>query len=535
MTLRVKTMGIITVALLGLILVLIFSNRQIVLSSFSELEDDDIRRNVQRVQEALATQLDEIDISATDYALADQSLETLAGLLNDQASRVTPDGKNALAVLIADLKLNTFLLADADGRIVFSRGYDEETQTLTSPPRGLFPHLTPDNPLLRHPNAESSLTGLVFIPEGPLLVASEYILSSQGGGILGTVIMGRFLDDEEIRQLSELTRLSLVVHRLDGSDMPEDFQDALSTVSDETPVAVRTLDDNLVAGYTVLPDIQGEPGMIMRVDVPRDIMDKGRLSMLYLLISLVAVGLVMVALILFLLDKLVLSRLLRLSGEVSGIQSASDLALRVSVTGQDELSRTSGAINVMLDGLEQAHQELSAERERSESLLLNVLPEPIADRLKDGETTIADQFDEVTVMFADIVGFTPYSAGVSPTELVDMLNRLFSEFDELTELYGLEKIKTIGDAYMVAAGLPSPRPDHAEAIADMALDAQQMIGRFSDQQKIPLKVRLGINTGPVVAGVIGTKKFIYDLWGDTVNTAARMQTYGVEGAIQVSQ
>jgi class 3 adenylate cyclase len=448
---------------------------------------------------------------------------------------VTPDGKNALAVLIADLKLNTFLLADADGRIVFGRGYDEETQALTSPPRGLFPHLTPDNPLLRHPNAESSLTGLVFIPEGPLLVASEYILSSQGGGILGTVIMGRFLDDEEIRQLSELTRLSLVVHRLDGSDMPEDFQDALSTVSDETPVAVRTLDDNLVAGYTVLPDIQGEPGMIMRVDVPRDIMDKGRLSMLYLLISLVAVGLVMVALILFLLDKLVLSRLLRLGGEVSGIQSASDLALRVSVTGQDELSSTSGAINVMLDGLEQAHQELSAERERSESLLLNVLPEPIADRLKDGETTIADQFDEVTVMFADIVGFTPYSAGVSPTELVDMLNRLFSEFDELTELYGLEKIKTIGDAYMVAAGLPSPRPDHAEAIADMALDAQQMIGRFSDQQKIPLKVRLGINTGPVVAGVIGTKKFIYDLWGDTVNTAARMQTYGVEGAIQVSQ
>ena len=138
-------------------------------------------------------------------------------------------------------------------------------------------------------------------------------------------------------------------------------------------------------------------------------------------------------------------------------------------------------------------------------------------------------------MFADIVGFTPYSAGVSPTELVDMLNRLFSEFDELTELYGLEKIKTIGDSYMVAAGLPAPRPDHAEAIADMALDAQQMIVRFSDRQQIPLKVRLGINTGPVVAGVIGTKKFIYDLWGDTVNTAARMQTYGVEGAIQVSQ
>ena len=534
MTLRIKTMGIITITLLGLIAVLIFSNRQIVLGSFSELEDEDIRRNVERVQEALATQLDEIDISAKDYALADQSLETLVGLLNDQAFRETPDGKNRLAGLIADLKLNTFLLADADGRIVFGRGYDEETQSLGPVPRGLLPHLTPDNPLIRHPNSESSLQGLVFIPE-PLLVASENILSTRRDAVLGTVIMGRFLDDQEVQQLSELTRLSLTVHRLDESAMPEDFQDALSTVTDEEPVAVRTLSDDLVAGYTVLTDIQGEPGLMVRVDVPRDIMDKGNLSMLYLLISLVAVGLVMVGLILFLLDKLVLSRLLRLSGEVSGIQSASDLALRVSVTGQDELSSTSGAINVMLDGLEQAHDELSAERERSESLLLNVLPEPIADRLKDGETTIADQFDQVTVMFADIVGFTPYSARVSATELVDMLNRLFSEFDELTDRYGLEKIKTIGDAYMVAAGLPAPRTDHAEAIANMALDAQQMVVRFSEQQQIPLQVRLGINTGPVVAGVIGTKKFIYDLWGDTVNTAARMQTYGVEGAIQVSQ
>ena len=460
----------------------------------------------------------------------------MVSLLNDHAVRETPNGKNGLADLIADLKLNTFLLADADGRIIWGRGYDEETQDLSPVPKGLLPHLAPDNPLLRHPNSGSSLKGMVFIPEGPLLVASEHILSTQGvDAILGTVIMGRFLDDQDVQQLSELTRLSLMVHRLDDSDIPEDFQDALSSVSDATPVAVRTLSDDLVAGYTVLRDVRGEPGLMVRVDVPRDIMDKGRLSMLYLLISLVAVGLVMVALILFLLDKLVLSRLSRLSGEVSGIQSASDLALRVSVAGQDELSNTSGAINVMLDGLEQAHQELSVERERSESLLLNVLPEPIADRLKEGAATIADQFDEVTVMFADIVGFTPYSNRVSPTELVDMLNLLFSEFDELTERYGLEKIKTIGDAYMVAAGLPTPRPDHAEAIADMALDAQQMIGRFNDEQQVSLQVRVGINTGPVVAGVIGTKKFIYDLWGDTVNTASRMQTYGVEGAIQVSQ
>ena len=387
MTLRIKTMGIITITLVGLIAVLIFSNRQIVLGSFSELEKEDIRRNVQRVQEALQTQLGEIDISARDYALDDISPEILVGLLNDYSFTQTLDGKNGLADLIGSLNLNTFLLADADGRIIWGRGFDEETQALSPVPRGLLPHLTPDNPLIRHPDSETTLTGLVFIPEGPLLVASEYILSTSGDdAILGTVIMGRFLDDQEVQQLSELTRLSLVIHRLDGSEIPEDFQDALSTVTDEEPVAVRTLSDDVVAGYAVLRDIQGEPGLMVRVDVPRDIMDKGRLSMLYLLISLVAVGLVMVGLILYLLDKLVLSRLLRLSGEVSGIQSASDLGLRVSVTGRDELSSTSGAINVMLDGLEQAHNELSVERERSESLLLNVLPEPIAVRLKDGET-----------------------------------------------------------------------------------------------------------------------------------------------------
>ena len=356
MTLRIKTLGIVTVTLVALILVLIISNRQIVLGSFSDLEDEDIRRNVQRVEEALAAELNEIDISATDYALDDISPVTLVGLLNDQAFAETLDGKNKLADLIAGLNLNTFLVADADGRVLWGRGYDEDTQDLSPVPRGLLPHLTPDNPLLRHPNSETTLTGMVFIPEGPLLVASEHILSTLGeGAILGTVIMGRFLDDAEIQELSELTRLSLVMHRLDGSDIPEDFQDALSTVNDSEPVAVRTLEDDLVAGYTVLPDIQGEPVLMLRVDVPRAIMDKGRLSMLYLLISLVAVGVVMVALIIFLLDKLVLSRLSRLSGEVSGIQSASDLASRVSVTGRDELSNTSGAINFMLDGLEQAH------------------------------------------------------------------------------------------------------------------------------------------------------------------------------------
>jgi class 3 adenylate cyclase len=165
---------------------------------------------------------------------------------------------------------------------------------------------------------------------------------------------------------------------------------------------------------------------------------------------------------------------------------------------------------------------------------LNILPEEIANRLKRGDSTIADTFAEVTVLFADIVGFTQLSSRVSPTELVSLLNDIFSTFDRLADKHGLEKIKTIGDAYMVVGGLPIPRSDHAEAIAEMALDMQEAITDFSNTQNQDFSIRIGINSGPVVAGVIGIKKFIYDLWGDTVNTASRMESHGKPGCIHVT-
>jgi class 3 adenylate cyclase len=177
---------------------------------------------------------------------------------------------------------------------------------------------------------------------------------------------------------------------------------------------------------------------------------------------------------------------------------------------------------------------LEVEREKSEHLLLNVLPRPIADRLKREGSTIADSFAEATVLFADIVDFTTTSAHVSPTELVEMLNEVFSAFDLLADQHRLEKIKTIGDAYMVVGGLPEPRPDHAHAIAEMALDMREQISAIAASAGMPFSLRIGINTGPVVAGVIGTKKFIYDLWGDTVNTASRMEETGIPNTIQVT-
>jgi PAS domain S-box-containing protein len=182
----------------------------------------------------------------------------------------------------------------------------------------------------------------------------------------------------------------------------------------------------------------------------------------------------------------------------------------------------------------QAENELRRERRKTEHLLLNILPQKIAERLKLGPTIIAESFAEATVLFADIVEFTSLSARVSPNDLINLLNQIFSAFDALMEQRGIEKIKTIGDAYMAVGGLPKPRKDHARAIANLALSMQDVVATFKRDTGEPFVLRIGINTGPVVAGVIGRKKFSYDLWGDTVNIASRMETEGMPGKIQVT-
>ena len=185
--------------------------------------------------------------------------------------------------------------------------------------------------------------------------------------------------------------------------------------------------------------------------------------------------------------------------------------------------------------LEDAHRLLQLEQERSERLLLNILPGPIAERLKNSSQTIADGFADVSVMFVDIVNFTRIAEGLSPQQVFSMLNRVFSSFDELAEKYGLEKIKTIGDAYMAAGGLNDQRADFTEALADLALEMRDLLQRDFQVNAMHLEVRIGIGTGPVVAGVVGKKKFIYDLWGDTVNLASRITSEGVPGIVQVDE
>ncbi len=226
-----------------------------------------------------------------------------------------------------------------------------------------------------------------------------------------------------------------------------------------------------------------------------------------------------------------------------------NLAARAPVSGHDEISELATTINTMAENLNvafdkledkiklsgKALSDLEIERARSEKLLHNILPAAIAARLRGGEETIAEVFPEVTVFFSDIVGFTGLSAKLGPHATVNMLNALFEKFDELVEKHGVEKIKTIGDSYMVVGGVPNRDPLHCQHIADFALEAQAFIISYAEGVPYPLQMRTGIHTGTVAAGVVGRKRFSYDLWGDVVNVASRFESTGQPDKIHVSE
>jgi adenylate cyclase len=535
MSLRQKTLLLIGLTLAGLIGVLYASLSLILIRSFAQIEEQQAYRNVRRVQEALFDELDNLAVLAADYGEWD---DTYAFIENTNQGY---SQENLSDTNLTNINLNLVLFFNRKNELVFGKHLKLNQPQATQIPPSLIQQLNSDSVLLKHPDTTSSITGLILLPQGPLMIASNPILSNQEtGSIRGSLIMGRYLNDQRIEALAELTQLNLKVYRVDDTQLPANLKTVQSNLSEqesqpsEAPILIQIISRDAIAGYTLLRDIYGKPALLVQIDIPREIYKQGRISLRYLILSLLGLGIVFSLGTLFLLEKMVLSRLARLSTNVQEVGTSNDLSLRVSVKGNDELTHLAETINSMLDALESSTKNLVAEREKAEHLLLNILPESIAKRLQKDSDTIADSFEEATVLFSDIVDFTRLSGEISPTELVNLLNEIFSRFDRLVEQHGLEKIKTIGDSYMVVGGLPLPRQDHAEAVADFALDMQQEIDAVNAQQGHAFMMRIGIHSGPVVAGVIGLKKFIYDLWGDTVNTASRMESHGLPGYIQVS-
>jgi adenylate cyclase len=538
MNLRQKTLLLTGLSLASLIAVLSVSLSTILLGSFDQLEQQNARQNVHRVEKALREEIEALNRTSNDWSSWDDTYKFAENGNKDFIQ------KNLDNTVFANLKLNLFLIINRQGKLIHSRSFDLEKNAETPFPESLLPHLNPKGFLLTHPNPKSEIRGILMLREGILMVADQPILTSEDRGpIRGTLIMGRYLNLERIQALEERTESHLMLYPLnDPFPSPQllEIQLALTEMetSDRTgsiPILARPIDAKVFAGYTLLRDIYGKPALLLRVDLPREIHQQGQIALVSLILSLLAVGVTFGAIAGWLLEKMVLSRLAKLSADVREIGTSNNLALRVRARGNDELTRLAQTINWMLEQLAASTSELVQEREKSERLLLNILPAPIAQQLKQNQHPIAEQFNEVTILFADIVGFTPLSARLSPIELVNLLNQIFSEFDRLAENFGLEKIKTIGDAYMVAAGLPLPRPDHADAIARMALQMQKTIERFQLDLGEKFQIRIGVHTGTVVAGVIGTQKFIYDLWGDTVNTASRMESHGLPGKIQMTE
>lgn len=538
MNLRLKTLLLVSFPLMGLIALLYYSLSFVLIRSYERLENQDTERNVQRVQEVLAGDLAELNRVVEDYAFWD---DTYAFIVDRNQNYIN---SNLTSDIFASTQANFIVYINAQGEIIFSEGYDLEAEEPIPIPLSLIEQFQPDSPL-RQVSEDRITAGLLPAGDQILLAVGQPILRTDGSGpSRGTLLMGRYLDAAKLEALKQRTQLDLTIYLVDTPSLSDRLAETIQTLEqkenvsgllNQSPIAIEPLDADTIEGYTLLPDLYNESVVLIKVSLPRDIVKQGQVSLRYLILSMLGVGTVFVISLLFLLEKIVLKRLIHLSGEVKQIGQQNDLSSRVHASGTDELSGLAQEVNGMLKQLEGNAQALAKEQEKAENLLLNILPAPIVPKLKQSQDSIAEHYDEVTILFADIVGFTPLSSRLEPIELVSILNQIFSEFDKLADQLHLEKIKTIGDAYMVAAGLPLPRKDHAAAIAEMALSMQEVITKFSTSYGDRFQIRVGINTGVAVAGVIGTKKFIYDLWGDAVNIASRMESSGEPGQIQLTE
>lgn len=528
-SLRGRMLGATAALVIALFALLALPLHFLFLGSFRRLEERDAERNVQRALNALQDNLGELTRITRDYAVWDSTFE-FAG--SGDPAYVE---ENYADLTLYNNRLSFVAIVDVERQPRMVRAVDLAARAPAAAPAAVTAVEPPIAGLLRGPGQETPVAGAVMLPRGPLLVAAHPILKSNGEGpVRGTLLMGRWLDAHESHRLAEIARLELEVHRLDVASDAPDVATARAQLTPWNRTATQVLDDERLAGYGLVTGLDGEPVLLLRVPMTRDIWAEGHKATLYLLLALLTVGLAFALLLVIALERLVLSRLSTLDREVGEIAARGDLSRRIPSLGDDEIGRLGARVNEMVESVERLNRALKSEQQQSERLLLNVLPRKVAERLKNDGGTIADGFDDVSVLFADLVDFTRISTEVPAAELVGLLDAIFTRFDALADRHGMEKIKTIGDAYMVVAGLPERRPDHARAAARMALDMRDALADFNAEHGSRFNLRIGIHCGPVVAGVIGKRKFIYDIWGDTVNTASRMESHGLAGGIQVS-
>jgi len=364
MTLRKKTLIIIGITLICLIGILYAVLQTITMDSFLELEEQNTQKNVGRAQNALSDDMSSLVTMTRDWATWDDTYNFIENA-NTEYIEANPTDET-----IKGLRVNVMLFINSSGQIVFSKAFDLLKEQEMPVPQSLLGYISPGSILVHHPDTNSSVNGIILLPEGPMLISSEPILTSQREGpIRGALVWGRYLDSAEIDMLAKTTSLSLTVHRLDEPQMPSDFAAARSSLSGDKPIFVHPLNGESVAGYALVEDIYGTPVLMLRADMPRSIYQQGQSSLVYLISSLAIVGFVFVVAVLLLLEKLVLAPVSSLSASVNRIGASGDLSSRVTIAGKDELSSLSGNINGMLGRLEQSNIALRESEEKFKHLV----------------------------------------------------------------------------------------------------------------------------------------------------------------------
>ncbi|MBI2288684.1 MAG: HAMP domain-containing protein [Chloroflexi bacterium] len=506
MTLRKKTLTIIGLTFVGLIVILFFISQQILLSSFAGLEEQNTRQNVERMLSVLSDDLAALEATDGDWAAWDDTYAFISGVNSGYIKTNIVEGT------FVGLKLNFILFINTSGETVFAKAFDLNSEKEIPVPQSLQTHLAGSDWLRYHPDAKNSISGIVLLPEDPVLIVSRPILhSDRTGPVAGAFIMGRYLDAGEIDRLAERTLLSLSVYRADDIRMPADYRRALLSLSKDTPILVRPIDAQRVAGYSLLSDIYGKPALVLRADMIRDIYSHGQRSIAYLILSIVVAGVVLGTATMLLLEKQVLSRLARLGKGIRSIGVTGDLSQRVSVTGQDELARLADTINVMMEALEQSDQMLQDKNRQldaqNEELMLK--QQELIDKTAEVERAtqaksefLANMSHELRTPLNVIIGFSQLMMDRVPGEINDEQRQCLSDILSSSQ-HLLQLINDVLDLSRVESGKVELKPKNIvlsevlESLARTMMPTLASRGQSLDVEVAPGLPRIYADDGKV--------------------------------------
>lgn len=378
LTLRNKTLLIMLVVFLILVILLIFVSQMIVMDRFTRLEEQYTQQKAQLTLDMLNDNVNKLSLTGLDWASWDDTYIFINDINEDYI------GSNMLLEIFTNIRVNLMLFINSSGTIVYGKAYDLENEVEIPVPRYFTEKLPPDDYLLQHFDNQSSKSGLILIPEGPILIASQPILQNcRIGPIRGTMIMGRFLNSEQITRFSGITHLPISIYRFDDQKMPFDFQTVLPLFSKDKSIFIRPVSEESIAGYSLINDMYGKPGVVMKVEAQRGIYEQGKETLRYFIISLLIICSVFSIVIVIFLEVFVLRRLNRFDSEVKNIEKSGNSSSRAVVVGKDELSNLAGSLNNMLDSLEKS-QEKVRENEAKNRAILEAIPDSIIQIKKNG-------------------------------------------------------------------------------------------------------------------------------------------------------